>query len=280
MRNYIEFAEKKLFKAIGTPTMSHDVDISNEGDDDENLNLELTSVLFDLDNTDITTDFKTFYTEFFKLLNIEFYEIGDDETCFCADTDEINITVSKNYNDNDIRILLSVSDNIYSKTDIENEIVKMSETLAKIYHEHSKLISNAIYKIKINNDLFDRSLDEFYNHYIVAALWSSVAYGHETEKEFGDQFDTSFESLDFDESDLSEETRKQMKDDCKSFLKENYNDIEHYDQAGHDFWLTRCGHGVGFWDRDLGDIGDRLTKSCEKFTNIDLYLGDNGQIYS
>jgi hypothetical protein len=21
-------------------------------------------------------------------------------------------------------------------------------------------------------------------------------------------------------------------------------------QFGHDFWLTRCGHGVGFWDRD------------------------------
>lgn len=31
-------------------------------------------------------------------------------------------------------------------------------------------------------------------------------------------------------------------------------------RAGHDLWLTRNGHGAGFWDRDLGELGDRLTK--------------------
>lgn len=31
---------------------------------------------------------------------------------------------------------------------------------------------------------------------------------------------------------------------------------------GHDIYLTTHGHGVGFWDRELGDLGDRLTALC------------------
>lgn len=26
------------------------------------------------------------------------------------------------------------------------------------------------------------------------------------------------------------------------------------EQFGHDFWLSRCGHGTGFWDRDELDV--------------------------
>ena len=29
-------------------------------------------------------------------------------------------------------------------------------------------------------------------------------------------------------------------------------------QAGCDLWFTMNGHGVGFWDRDLEDVGDKL----------------------
>ena len=31
-------------------------------------------------------------------------------------------------------------------------------------------------------------------------------------------------------------------------------------QVGHDFWLTREGHGAGFWDRGNGPQGDRLAE--------------------
>ncbi len=37
--------------------------------------------------------------------------------------------------------------------------------------------------------------------------------------------------------------------------------VESY--AGHDLWLTRRGHGCGFWDRGLGALGDRLTAYAE-----------------
>ena len=51
------------------------------------------------------------------------------------------------------------------------------------------------------------------------------------------------------------------------------------EQIGHDFWLTRNGHGTGFWDRGLDDQGDALTTLCKIFGEQDAYEGDDGLIY-
>jgi hypothetical protein len=32
-----------------------------------------------------------------------------------------------------------------------------------------------------------------------------------------------------------------------------------WDAFGHDVWLTRNRHGTGFWDRGMGELGDKLT---------------------
>lgn len=53
-------------------------------------------------------------------------------------------------------------------------------------------------------------------------------------------------------------------------------------QAGSDFWLTRVGHGAGYWDRGLGQIGQQLTALCGHGTpygNLDPVLGDDGRVY-
>jgi hypothetical protein len=39
--------------------------------------------------------------------------------------------------------------------------------------------------------------------------------------------------------------------------------------AGHDFWLTRSGHGAGFWDRGLGALGDRLADAARVYGSPD-----------
>lgn len=39
-------------------------------------------------------------------------------------------------------------------------------------------------------------------------------------------------------------------------------------QAGRDFFYTRCGHGVGFWDRNLGEVGDQLSKLASGFGDV------------
>jgi hypothetical protein len=49
----------------------------------------------------------------------------------------------------------------------------------------------------------------------------------------------------------------------------------------HDFWLTRNGHGAGFWDGDYEEeLGEKLTAICKKMGSIDLYVGDDNKIYS
>lgn len=73
--------------------------------------------------------------------------------------------------------------------------------------------------------------------------------------------------------------------DCASFCYAQQVWIgDNYEQAGRDFWLTRCGHGAGFWDRDAGTYpheasNDILTKASEAFGNLDPYIGDDNQIY-
>lgn len=54
------------------------------------------------------------------------------------------------------------------------------------------------------------------------------------------------------------------------------------DQFGSDFYMTRVGHGVGFWDRDAGVCGERLTALVgygTAFPQIDAYFGDDGLVY-
>lgn len=122
-------------------------------------------------------------------------------------------------------------------------------------------------------------LDAFTRAYVEAALWSST----------GDD-DEPLDS-NYTVDDLAPELIREIIADCAKFQAENAADIAAIDDvrtrqwtadelAGHDFWLTRNGHGAGFWDRGLGEIGERLTAAAHAFGEADLYIGDNGLIYS
>lgn len=55
-----------------------------------------------------------------------------------------------------------------------------------------------------------------------------------------------------------------------------------WEAIGHDLWLTRNGHGVGFWDRNMGRVGQRLAALCgygKPFGPVDAYLGDDELVY-
>lgn len=48
----------------------------------------------------------------------------------------------------------------------------------------------------------------------------------------------------------------------------------------HDFWLTRNGHGSGFWDSECwGEYQTVLTEKSKEMGDCDAYLGDDGLIY-
>lgn len=110
-------------------------------------------------------------------------------------------------------------------------------------------------------------LEPFTKGYIEAMLWSST--------------DEHGEPLDSQSRDLSPEAQKQAERDCGIFSNEQWEHLMVLDaaQCGHDFWLTRNGHGAGFWDRGLGDVGKRLTEACKAWGSVDPYVGDDGLVY-
>jgi hypothetical protein len=120
-----------------------------------------------------------------------------------------------------------------------------------------------------------QGLDEFTEGYITAALWSS-----------NDDDDNPLDEM-YGIDDIAPETLARMSADCAAFQKANASDLAAFQEvtgrpashAGHDFWLTRCGHGAGFWDRGAGDVGDRLTEAAQAFGDVDLYVGDDGKIW-
>lgn len=131
-------------------------------------------------------------------------------------------------------------------------------------------------------------LDNFCRGYIIAMLWSST---DESDEAGGEHLDANYSI-----EDLSTDAIQQVLHDCKAFQEKGARLLDiafrlGYDSpdgsgpeamAGHDFWLTRNGHGAGFWDRtelDKGGIGDKLTELAKSFGEVYPYVGDDGQIH-
>jgi len=116
-------------------------------------------------------------------------------------------------------------------------------------------------------------IETILTQYLACMIWSTI----------GDDC----ESLDaeYDIEDISQETKDSCQSDIIEFInllkRENVEWSQHVSLAafGNDFWLTRNGHGAGFWDRGLGDLGDKLTKYAETFGDECPYVGDDGKIY-
>lgn len=126
-------------------------------------------------------------------------------------------------------------------------------------------------------------LDPFTRAYIEAALWSTTDNADESG---GEPLDANYTT-----KDIAPETLAQMIEDCKEFQAAHADLIaagslhannqwtaEEY--AGHDFWLTREGHGAGFWDGAWPEpAATTLTDAAHAYGSFDLYVGDDGQIH-
>lgn len=102
---------------------------------------------------------------------------------------------------------------------------------------------------------------DFLNGYLICAAWAE----------------------ELEDFDFTKKEKKKAKIECEEFINENQSlliDYAHkmqtgeysgFELAGHDFWLTRNWHGVGFWDRGLDELGEKLTTACEKYGQISVY---------
>jgi hypothetical protein len=129
----------------------------------------------------------------------------------------------------------------------------------------------------------DKQIDKFTRAYLTAALWST---SDNTDESGGEPLDKNY-----DISDLAPEALDRAIADCAKFKDEQAealgsatctarHECTDLEYAGHDFWLTRCGHGCGFNDGDWSEPeATALYEASKAFGNVDLYVGDDGQIY-
>lgn len=115
-------------------------------------------------------------------------------------------------------------------------------------------------------------LEAFIDGYIDALLWTGwVMEGEE------------FTSDDLRDSVglMSKEARASVLEDCEDFWtcnKELLKGLNPY-EAGGDFLLTRNGHGTGFWDRGLGQVGTELTEMARPYGESNAYfLSDRHEV--
>lgn len=113
------------------------------------------------------------------------------------------------------------------------------------------------------------NLAEVLDGYVTAALWST----HDGD---GDPLDAGYSVFDIDEESIAK-----AKNACALFVVAAGPLLDDMDpgQVGHDLWLTRNHHGVGFWDRGLGDKGEALTRLADAIGESDLYVGDDDRLY-
>ena len=140
------------------------------------------------------------------------------------------------------------------------------------------------------SDITESQIQLFIRGYLTAALWSSTDTLPSSRDEDGEG---EGETVNLDNYDWAPGEAEKLHEECRDFINyatadlllyaDQYAPAQGYDVwecAGHDFWLTRNGHGAGFWDRGLDELGTRLTEACKTFGTIDLYLGDDELVYS
>ena len=127
----------------------------------------------------------------------------------------------------------------------------------------------------------ETKVNPFVASYIETALWSSS-------DDDGEPLDSAKNC----ELELADETTARMATDCESFEDQSDAIVNVYcethssyapknrETMAHDFWLTRNGHGCGFWDGDYPEsLGRKLTDLTHSFSECDLYIGDDGKLY-
>jgi hypothetical protein len=145
----------------------------------------------------------------------------------------------------------------------------------------------------------ENDIDTMVHHYAIAALWSSTddrctrddltegeRCDDNPERDSADYCDPcrsgGGKPLDalFNVSDIDANTMAEFRTDCAAFYESCADDLTDMsaEQTGHDFWLTRNGHGAGFWDRGLGERGDRLSAMARPYGEVNLYVADDGSV--
>jgi hypothetical protein len=125
------------------------------------------------------------------------------------------------------------------------------------------------------------NVDTILDNYLAAALWSTTneaAIGDDGS--LLDNDEPEFLDGKYDFTDFSRDAKEQSLGDIEEFVNRAGSLLDGIDDdmIGHDLWLTRNGHGAGFWDRGYGEIGDKLSDIARKMGEVNLY-GQGGKVH-
>jgi hypothetical protein len=135
-------------------------------------------------------------------------------------------------------------------------------------------------------------VDAVVQGYVAALLWSESCNGTAPVEVcdhhgLGEDCDAGLDSIGYDAGDLAEDARKEIEADVREFVEANRADLEELltkpgvdeSDIGHNFLLTRNHHGVGFWDRGWGELGERLTQASDPYGNTSAYVDGDEKVH-
>lgn len=118
----------------------------------------------------------------------------------------------------------------------------------------------------------DSDLTEMVQSYAETALWSST---DESRDDGGDPLDDNYSIDDIDNAAFAEMVSEcESFRDCQAGLLADVSPSE----AGHNFWLSRNGHGAGFFDSGA-EHADALQKATKPYGSVNLYVHD-GKVHA
>jgi len=115
----------------------------------------------------------------------------------------------------------------------------------------------------------------FIKAFFACALWAS---SDEATPSGGESLQNNFSTDDFDVV-----TKAKLTIDCQLFMDaQSVNLTDHpAADAGHDFLLSRNGHGAGFFEYEHGtkEQCNALQEASRAFGETNIYVGDDGKLY-
>lgn len=117
--------------------------------------------------------------------------------------------------------------------------------------------------------LSESDIETIVHHYLVAQLWAQI------DMDSGDDCECLDAKYSID--DVDTDYVEALTDELRTVLGSHplawrlyKNRSGHYledalGQWGHDFYLTREGHGAGFWDRGHEELGEYWTKIAKSY---------------
>ncbi len=136
---------------------------------------------------------------------------------------------------------------------------------------------------------YPAAVDEMVSGYLVCALWAGLNWSVTTDHGGTEDNPVPWDD-DYDISDISSEAITVAREFCGEFYIANADDLATYfpgsepGQWGHDLYLTRNGHGAGFWDRYYGSddsirsAGRRLSEAAKVYGEADFFLDVDGSL--